>query len=308
MQYCSVDGHNSELRKNLAGIPQGSSLGPLLFSIYINDLPSILENSESSLYVDDTNLLTSGEILSNAQQKLNKDLEKLGNWVHVKKLSANLVKTEYMIIASAHKLKSMNYSPLITLNKKPIKRIHWTDYIGLVIDEKLSWEEYIKSLCKKISSAVTAIRHVNYLPQNTLITLCYSLVESRLQYCNTVWGNCNNSLKANLQRIQNRAARIIPHTKYGSVDSEALLKKLGWLNVQQLIDCNTAVMVYKSINNTTPSYLSECFTKPCTYIATILDLPTMQFFQLTPIANLDKKVLHNMEVVYGTSWIGRFKK
>ena len=170
-QYCYVDGHNSELRKNLARIFQGSSFGPLLFSIYINDLPSILENSESSLYADDTNLSALDEILSNAQQKLSKDLKTLANWLHLNKLSANLVKTEYMIIASAHKLKSVNYSPLITLRKKHIKR---TDYIGLVIDEKLSLEEYIKSLCKKISSAVTAIRHVNCLPQNTLITLYQS--------------------------------------------------------------------------------------------------------------------------------------
>ena len=116
---------------------------------------------------------------------------------------------------------------------------------------------------QKVSSAVTAIRHVNNLPQNTLITLYHSFIESRLRYCSSVWGNCNNSLKANLQRIQNRAARIITHTKYGSVDSEALLKKkLGWLNVQHLIDFNTAVMVHKSINNTMSSYLSECFTKP----------------------------------------------
>ena len=222
-------------------------MGPLLFSIYINDLPSIFENNESSLYADDTNLLTSDEILSNAQQKLNKNLKTLGNWLHLNKLSANLVKTEYMIIASAHKLKSVNYRPLIMLNKQPIKCVHRTGYIGLVIDKKLSWEEYIKSLRKKISSAVTAIRHINYLPQNTLITLYYSLVKSRLRYCSTVWGNCNNSLKANLQRIQNRAAQIITHTKYGSVDSEALLKQLGWLNVQQLIDFITAVMVHKSI-------------------------------------------------------------
>ena len=98
-----------------------------------------------------------------------------------------------MIIASAHKLKSVNYSPLITLSKKPIKRVHQTDYIGIVIDENLSCEEYIiKSLCKKISSAVAAIRHANYSPQNTLITLYHSLIESRLQYCSTVWGNCNN--------------------------------------------------------------------------------------------------------------------
>ena len=104
------------------------------------------------IYLDDTNLSTSDEILSNAQKKLNKDLKTLGNWLHLNKLSANLVKTEYIIIASAHKLKSVNYSPLITLNKEPIKCVHWTDYIGLVMDEKLSWEEYIKSLCRKISS------------------------------------------------------------------------------------------------------------------------------------------------------------
>ena len=127
-QYCAVNGHNSELRKNLAGIPQGSSSVPLLFSIYINDLPSILENSESSLYADDTNLSASDEMLSNAQQKLNKDLKTLGNWLHVNKLSANLVKTEYMIIAFAQKLKSVNYSPLITLSKKLLNA-----FIGLTI-------------------------------------------------------------------------------------------------------------------------------------------------------------------------------
>ena len=61
----------------MAGISHGSSLGPLLFSTYTNDLPSILENSENSLYADDTNLSTSDEILSNGQQNLNKDLKNI---------------------------------------------------------------------------------------------------------------------------------------------------------------------------------------------------------------------------------------
>ena len=139
-----------------------------------------------AVFADDTNLSTLDEILHNAQQKFNKDLKTLGNWLHMNKLSANLVKTEYMIIASAHKLKSMNYSPLITPSKKPIKHIYRTDYIGLVIEEKLLWEEYIKSSCKKISPAATAIRHVNYLPQNTLTTLYHSLIESRLRYFSIV--------------------------------------------------------------------------------------------------------------------------
>ena len=63
----------------------------LYYFLHINDLPSILENSESSLYADDTNMSTSDKILSNAQQKLNKDLKTLRNWLHVNKLSANLV-------------------------------------------------------------------------------------------------------------------------------------------------------------------------------------------------------------------------
>ena len=90
-----------------------------------------------------------------------------------------------MITASAHKLRSVNYSPLITPGKKPIKRVHRTDYIGLAVDEKLSWEEYIKSLSKKISSTVTAIKHVNYLPQNTYYTVSQSrrVKASILQYC-----------------------------------------------------------------------------------------------------------------------------
>ena len=105
------------------------------------------ENSESILDADDTNLSTSDEILSKVQQKLKEDLKTLGNRLPVNKLSVNLVKTEDMIIASAHKLKSVNNCPIITLNRNPIKRVHKTDHIGLVIDEKHSWEEYIRSLC-----------------------------------------------------------------------------------------------------------------------------------------------------------------
>ena len=150
------------------------------------------------------------------------------------------------------------------------------------------------------------MRHVNYLPQNTLITLYHSLVESRLRYCSTVWDNCNNSLKANLKRIQNRAARIITRTKYGSVDSEALLKRLGWFNVQQLIDFNTAVMVHKSINNTAPSYhLSECFTKPSFIHSHNTRSANRAIFLTHTNTKFGQKSF--TEVVYGTSWIGRFK-
>ena len=93
---------------------------------------------------------------------------------------------------------------------------------------------------KKISSAVVAIKNVNFLPRKILITLYQSLVESRLRYCSTVWGNCGLTLKNKMQSFQNRAARVVTRTKYGCVEPDQLLKSLRWLNVQQLIDFDTA--------------------------------------------------------------------
>ena len=129
--------------------------------------------------------------------------------------------------------------------------------LGLIIDENLSWKKYIDSLKLKSSSALMAMKQVSFLPRESLTTLYHSLVESRLRYCNTVLGNCGTSLKHQLQRLQDRAARIV--TKYD--DTNSLLDELGWLNVQQLIDFDTAVMVRKTLNNTAPSYLSDILCK-----------------------------------------------
>ena len=96
-----------------------------------------------------------------------------------------------MILATAPKLNKMNLSPLIKLNGKPIKRVSISDYLGLIIDEKLSWQQCISSLKQKICSMLMAMRQVAFLPEK--------LIESRLCYCNTVWGNCSPNLKNQLQ-------------------------------------------------------------------------------------------------------------
>ena len=108
MQYCCIDGTNSDYKVNPTGVPQGSCLGPLLFLIYINDLPSVSENSNSNLYADDTNISTAEELLLKAQE----NIKTREQWLYASKLSPNLVKTKYMIIASSPKLKQIDFSSL----------------------------------------------------------------------------------------------------------------------------------------------------------------------------------------------------
>ena len=111
-------------------------------------------------------------MIHEAQRNISDDLLVLGIW-----LSA------YMMLATSLKLEALDFSPLIKLNGNSIKRISKTDYLGLIIDENLSWIKCIDSLKLKISSALMAMKLVSFLPRESLTTLYHSLVEFRLRYC-----------------------------------------------------------------------------------------------------------------------------
>ena len=194
------------------------------------------------------------------------------------------------------------------MHRTPSFLVLKTDYLGLIIDEKLSWVDYVSTLTKKISSAVAAIKNVNFLPRKTPITRYQSLVESRLRYCNTVSGNCGLTLKKKLQSLQNRAARAVTRTKYGCIEPDQLLKNLRWLNVQQLIDFDTAVMIHKSINNKASSYLTSLFSKSNSVDNHDPGLKILISSQPTRELNLGKNAFPTMDVIYGTSWTGMFKQ
>ena len=158
MQYCCIDGINLDDSVNAAGVLQGSCLGSLLFLIYINDLLCLLDNSDSNLYADDTNISTAEELLLKAQENLNNDIETLEQRLDTNKLSPNLVKAEYMINPSSPKLKYIDFNPFIKLAGKPIKHVLKPDYLGLTIDEKLSWVDHVSTLMKKTSSSLAGIK------------------------------------------------------------------------------------------------------------------------------------------------------
>ena len=257
-QYCSVNNKNSLLTLVRSGIPQGSSLGPLLFLIYINDLPCTLENSEPDKYADDTGIFISGNNLKMLEENVNLDLQHVCCWLQANKLSLNTVKCKYMIIGSQCNLSHMNYIPDINILGHKIERVFYIDQLGVTIDDQLKWDKHVDKLCKKLSLALFSMKQVKFLPIASRLTLYRSLVETRLRYFNVVWGNCGTTLINKLQHLQNRAIEII-HSDSELADLNAAFKDLSLLNVQQMTDFNTATTVYDSIRRNCPEYLADMF-------------------------------------------------
>ena len=182
-------GHDSNFSHATTGIPQGSSLGPLLFLVYVNDLPNTVHDSLTGMYADDTGLYSTGPSISAMEETMDKDLSKLCCWLLVNKLSINAVKSKFMVIASPHNMSKLVHKPEIKVLGKCLEQVTSIDYLGLTMDQYLRWDKHVGALGKKLKSAISSIKTVNYLPTSALVNTYHSLVESKLRYCNTVWGN-----------------------------------------------------------------------------------------------------------------------
>ena len=119
-------------------------------------------------------------MISEVQQKINDDLIVLEIWLSATELSANLVRTEYIMLAISPNLKTLDFIPSIKFNGNPIKRVSKNYYLGLIIDENLSWEKYIDPLKPKMFLALMAIKQVRFLPREFLTAIDHSLAECRL--------------------------------------------------------------------------------------------------------------------------------
>ena len=142
-------------------IPQGSILGPLLFVLYINDLVSHVTNSKVHLYADDTVLYFSGNSTDNVQESIQDDLNRLFKWMCRNKLSLNTDKTVCMLLGSRNLIANQVLLHL-SVNSKEIKQVHEVNYLGVTVDNKLSWNAHTENVCKKVSKLVSFLGILRY--------------------------------------------------------------------------------------------------------------------------------------------------
>jgi len=140
-QRVRINSSYSSWKEILKGVPQGSILGPLLFSIYINDMNKAFSHSTVYHFADDTNLLYSNKNPKIIKKKMNQDLKFLFDWLCANRLSLNVAKTEFIIF---HPPKmSLNDRIVLTLNRTKIFESRKLKYLGLIIDDRLSWKFHI---------------------------------------------------------------------------------------------------------------------------------------------------------------------
>ena len=258
-QICHINSCKSTPKCLRCGVPQGTILGPLLFLIYINDLPHCLTYSEPRMYADDTSLTLASTDIEHINYRLNHDLRNVYEWLSANKLTLNMTKTEFMLIASRQKLSQFTESPSLTINENAIEQVTSAKSLGVYVDQNINWECHIENISKKIACAIGAIKRIRHLtPFNILIKVYNSLIQPQFDYCNVVWGSCNKGLAEKLQRLQNRAARTLMSASYDS-NLDDLFRTLGWRRLYYQRLEQKSILMYKTLHGMTPDYLRSRF-------------------------------------------------
>ena len=261
-QFCRVNGADSEIGDIEVGVPQGSCLGLLLFLIYINNLPQAVQDSTVSMYADDTSLCYQSSDITQLNEAINSDLKQLDTWLQGNKLSLNVAKTHSMLVSTKQRhniLQSQNKELDLKIRENRLEVVQ--KYLGVEIDSSLDWKEQIKAIYTKVSRAVGFLKHAkSFLPKETLKTIYTGIVEPHFRYCCSVWG-CACSTEINqLQKLQNRAARIVINSRFDA-RSSPLIKSFGWKTIHELILNESQTMVFKSLHGLAPQSLCSPFTK-----------------------------------------------
>lgn len=207
-QYVVANDSCSIYLNTTVGVPQGSNLGPLLFLIYVNDLPKIGLHGKPRLFADDTSLSYESTDSNQLIQQMTDDMEKLQMYFAENLLSLNISKTKYMIFKSARSRPPANLS--LVVNSETIEKVETFKYLGLTFDANLTWYSHISKLQSEISSTCGLLRKVSkYLPTKQMLIVYHAFVQSKLQYMVSIWGAASKFKIMSLQTIQNRCLKAV---------------------------------------------------------------------------------------------------
>ena len=266
-QYVFFNGVSSETLTITCGVPQGSVLGPLLFLIYINDLPNISDKLQFFLFADDTNIYFESDDLLTLERTVNEEIKKLCQWLNVNRLALNVSKTNFVIFRAN---KPLYHNVTLIMNRKAIEQTSHVKYLGVFVDEHLNWNHHISHVAKKIGRGIGILARLRqYLTPQMLKNVYYCLVYSHLSYGIHVWGSAAKTALNKLVILQKKAVRILSGKQYFQIHgephgplpaSDPLFKCLEILKLNDIFQMNVAIFVYQTLIFESPPNFWKWFT------------------------------------------------
>lgn len=257
-QVVEVDGITSNTLPILCGVPQGSVLGPLLFSLYINDVGDVLKFSKFHLFADDLQIYIS-DIWQNRVDcvcRLNDDLQSVLLWSIKNKLILNTNKTQAIIVYK-NKISEEDF-PNVLLNNEIVVFSKTVRNLGLIIDQTLSWNEHITGVCNRVYVMLRVLwKTTSFLNVKTRYKLFMAYVLPHILYCDVVLFGMHVGIMDKLKRLLNSCVRFVFFLRKYDHISQFRNLLLG-SNIDKYLEMRTCVFIHRIVSGECPNYL---FTK-----------------------------------------------
>ena len=252
-QRVKINGSFSAFKQLFLGVPQGSVPGPLFYNIYINDLLLSIQDTDICNYADDTTLYTCDNNLDNVIARLENDSNIVIKWFTDNFMKLNTDKCHLLILG-----RNSNQQVTVNVGDSVIENTEEEKLLGVVIDKKLNFETHISKLCKKAGNKLSALARVSgYMDTNKLKILMRAFVISQFQYCPLVWMFHSRHLNNKINRIHERALRIV-YKDYES-NFNTLLGKDNSVSIHAKNLQILMIEMFKTKENMNPHFMKEIF-------------------------------------------------